>query len=164
MFFSVLFCTVRLSIFERFVFASFEPLRFCKKVRFVFPDLDAFSYYDVNRKNFVVDNGEYNIELGFSSRDIKLKDQTQINVVSAIDEAHQDTEKGNLIPSVVKQGEIIRIAQGCASELNIFDLTGQMLLKQIDKCTIDTSYLKKGAYLALYKIDEKFHTGKFIVE
>ena len=52
----------------------------------------------------------------------------------------------------------------CASELNIFDLTGQMLLKQIDKCTIDTSYLKKGAYLALYKIDEKFHTGKFIVE
>lgn len=125
---------------------------------------DAFSYYDVNRKNFVVDNGEYNIELGFSSRDIKLKDQTQINVVSAIDEARQDTEKGNLIPSVVKQGEIIRIAQGCASELNIFDLTGQMLLKQIDKCTIDTSYLKKGAYLALYKIDEKFHTGKFIVE
>lgn len=39
MFFSVFFCTVRLSIFERFVFASFEPLRFCKKVRFVFPDL-----------------------------------------------------------------------------------------------------------------------------
>lgn len=43
MFFSVLFCTVRLSIFERFVFASFEPLRFCKKVRFVFPDLKLFS-------------------------------------------------------------------------------------------------------------------------
>ena len=41
MFFSVLFCTVRLSIFERFVFASFEPLRFCKKVRFVFPDLET---------------------------------------------------------------------------------------------------------------------------
>lgn len=47
MFFSVLFCTVRLSIFERFVFASFEPLRFCKKVRFVFPDLymDSFLHY-----------------------------------------------------------------------------------------------------------------------
>lgn len=40
MFFRCFFCTVRLSIFERFVFASFEPLRFCKKVRFVFPDLD----------------------------------------------------------------------------------------------------------------------------
>lgn len=50
MFFSVLFCTVRLSIFERFVFASFEPLRFCKKVRFVFPDLDKgllYSPYEV---------------------------------------------------------------------------------------------------------------------
>lgn len=42
MFFSVLFCTVCLSIFERFVFASFEPLRFCKKVRFVFPDLHVY--------------------------------------------------------------------------------------------------------------------------
>ena len=41
MFFRCFFCTVRLSIFERFVFASFEPLRFCKKVRFVFPDLDS---------------------------------------------------------------------------------------------------------------------------
>ena len=45
MFFSVLFCTVRLSIFERFVFASFEPLRFCKKVRFVFPDLQIYPIY-----------------------------------------------------------------------------------------------------------------------
>lgn len=42
MFFRCFFCTVRLSIFERFVFASFEPLRFCKKVRFVFPDLQFF--------------------------------------------------------------------------------------------------------------------------
>ena len=41
MFFRCFFCTVRLSIFERFVFASFEPLRFCKKVRFVFPDLEG---------------------------------------------------------------------------------------------------------------------------
>lgn len=47
MFFSVLFCTVRLSIFERFVFASFEPLRFCKKVRFVFPDLDAHYFPEI---------------------------------------------------------------------------------------------------------------------
>lgn len=49
MFFSVLFCTVRLSIFERFVFASFEPFRFCKKVRFVFPDLNTFGQ-DASRR------------------------------------------------------------------------------------------------------------------
>ena len=52
MFFSVLFCTVRLSIFERFVFASFEPLRFCKKVRFVFPDL--FFLLIINKKEFFI--------------------------------------------------------------------------------------------------------------
>ena len=50
MFFSVLFCTVRLSIFERFVFASFEPLRFCKKVRFVFPDLKDNSFLLITPK------------------------------------------------------------------------------------------------------------------
>lgn len=37
-------------------------------------------------------------------------------------------------------------------------------MKQVDPCSIDTSYLKKGAYLALYKVDERVHTGKFIVE
>ena len=55
MFFSVLFCTVRLSIFERFVFASFEPLRFCKKVRFVFPDLKRKRV--LRRRNFQLLSG-----------------------------------------------------------------------------------------------------------
>ena len=126
---------------------------------------DAFSYYDVNRKSFVVDNGEYNIELGFSSRDIKLKSNIEINdTSSAIEQVQAGNENTNLIPSVVKQGEKIRIAQGVVSELNIFDLTGQVLSKQMNTCSIDTSGLKKGAYLALYKVEQEIHTGKFIVE
>lgn len=35
---------------------------------------DAFSYYSTVLKDFVVEPGNYDIQLGFSSRDIKLKD------------------------------------------------------------------------------------------
>lgn len=53
MFFRCFFCTVRLSIFERFVFASFEPLRFCKKVRFVFPDLHRATIHKIDNSFFI---------------------------------------------------------------------------------------------------------------
>ncbi len=39
---------------------------------------EAFTYYDVNTKGFVRDPGMYNIMLGFSSRDIKLKKSIDI--------------------------------------------------------------------------------------
>ncbi|MBQ6224705.1 MAG: fibronectin type III-like domain-contianing protein [Bacteroidaceae bacterium] len=32
---------------------------------------DAFTYYDVNQHDFIYDAGQYNIMLGFSSRDIQ---------------------------------------------------------------------------------------------
>ncbi len=39
---------------------------------------EAFTYYDVNTKDFVKDSGTYNIMLGFSSRDIKLRKSVAI--------------------------------------------------------------------------------------
>ncbi len=39
---------------------------------------DAFSYYDVNRHDFVYDAGQYNIMLGFSSRDIRQTSSTTL--------------------------------------------------------------------------------------
>lgn len=57
MFFRCFFCTVRLSIFERFVFASFEPLRFCKKVRFVFPDLNTLVHNFFLIQHFPINRG-----------------------------------------------------------------------------------------------------------
>lgn len=41
-------------------------------VRITLPK-EAFTYYDINTKDFVKDPGKYNIMIGFSSRDIKLK-------------------------------------------------------------------------------------------
>ena len=36
-------------------------------------DAKAFSYYDVERKAFVVDTGNYELQVAASSRDIRLK-------------------------------------------------------------------------------------------
>lgn len=41
-------------------------------VKMIIPQ-DAFTYYDVNAKKFVKDSGNYNVMLGFSSRDIKAQ-------------------------------------------------------------------------------------------
>lgn len=40
---------------------------------------DAFTYYSVDKKNFVKDAGTYNIMVGFSSRDIKAQKTIQVN-------------------------------------------------------------------------------------
>lgn len=40
---------------------------------------DAFTYYDVHTKKFVMDPGSYTVMLGFSSRDIKMQKPIQIN-------------------------------------------------------------------------------------
>lgn len=39
---------------------------------------EAFTYFDINTKGFVKDPGMYNIMLGFSSKDIKLKRDIQV--------------------------------------------------------------------------------------
>jgi beta-glucosidase len=39
---------------------------------------DAFSYYCVNRETFVIENGEFDIMVGASSRDIRLQERVSI--------------------------------------------------------------------------------------
>ena len=46
-------------------------------VKMILPK-EAFTYYSTNAKDFVVDPGQYNIMLGFSSRDIKTTRSIQI--------------------------------------------------------------------------------------
>ena len=38
-------------------------------------DLDDFKYYDINESNFVIEDGEYLIKIGSSSRDIRLTEK-----------------------------------------------------------------------------------------
>lgn len=39
---------------------------------------DAFSYYDVERHDFFVEHGKYHVQVGFSSRDIRLTNQIEL--------------------------------------------------------------------------------------
>lgn len=43
------------------------------------PDKNAFSYYDINKKDFTTDPGEYEIMLGFSSEDKRLTKNIFVN-------------------------------------------------------------------------------------
>ncbi|MDR1682130.1 MAG: glycoside hydrolase family 3 C-terminal domain-containing protein [Candidatus Symbiothrix sp.] len=123
---------------------------------------DAFSYYSVEKKDFTVDNGEYSIELGFSSRDIKQQTNITIQDYSDI-QAPVSRESVHLQPSVVKQGEKIRMTLGVARELNIYDLAGQLALCLQNTDVIDTAFLKQGVYLAHYKMKQDVYSDKFIV-
>ena len=123
---------------------------------------DAFSYYSVEKKDFTVDNGEYSIELGFSSRDIKQQTNITIQDLSDI-KAPLTRASARLQPSVVKQGEKIRITLGLTRELNIYDSAGQLVLNRQNTDVIDTAFLKQGVYLAHYKMEQDVYSDKFVV-
>jgi beta-glucosidase len=123
---------------------------------------DAFSYYSVDKKDFAVDNGEYSIELGFSSRDIKQQSNIIVQDFSEI-KAPVANKPFRLQPSIVKQGEKIRMILGAARELHIYDQTGQLVMNLHDTDVIDAALLKQGIYLAHYKMEQDVYSDKFIV-
>jgi beta-glucosidase len=125
---------------------------------------DDFSYYSVESKKFVVDNGAFKVELGISSRDIKLEVNTIINSVSSILKVIVDKKKSLLIPSIVKAGEKIRINSGNAKSVVIYNFQGQAILISKNTEHIETKQLRQGAYLAHFVIDNVSYSEKFIVE
>ena len=125
---------------------------------------EAFSYYSVEKKDFVVDTGNYKIELGTSSRDIKLSANVTINNVMTLVPAVSSEKKNNhLIPSIAKVGDKIKIGIGLADKLMIYDLSGQMVGDYVNTEQIETKKLKAGVYLVHYSVDKIFYTEKFIL-
>lgn len=125
---------------------------------------DDFSYYSVEAKKFVVDNGIYKIELGTSSRDIKLSTNTTVNYISSIPEVARDKKKSLLIPTKVKAGEKIRISRGSAKNIVIYNLQGQAVLHMRNTEIIETKSLIQGTYVVNFEINSISYSEKFIVE
>jgi len=126
---------------------------------------DAFSYYSVENKSFVVDNGNYKIELGASSKDIKLSvDATIGYVASSIPEIYFEKNDNHLIPSIVKAGDKIKIGIGVADKLIIFDVSGQMIGSYTNTNLIETAKLKQGIYLVHYSVNKISYKEKFILK
>lgn len=127
---------------------------------------DAFSYYSVENKNFVVDNGDYKIELGVSSRDIKLSADATIDYTPSSNKEVKKTtkKKDNLIPSVVNRGEKITIVSENVSEFYIYDLAGQLVLQKSNTSIIDTTDMTAGVYFANYKAGNELFSDKFVIK
>jgi len=126
---------------------------------------DAFSYYSVENKSFVVDNGNYKIELGTSSKDIKLSANAVINyVATSVSEISSVKKNNHLIPSVVKAGDKIKIGIGIAEKLIIYNMNGQIVDNYKNTEQIGTEKLKPGVYLVFYSVNKIVYKEKFIIK
>ncbi len=123
---------------------------------------DAFSYFDVNKTSFVTDKGLYEISLGFSSKDLKLQHEVIVDDKTAIESVKLSLVE--LIPSVVKAGELIKIGHGLATEVNVYDLSGVLRSNHKNTEFIPTAGLKQGMYIARMDFKDKQGAGKFIVK
>lgn len=134
-----------------------------KTVTLVLPK-DAFSYYSVQQKKFVVDNGSYKIELGTSSRDIKVSSEVTIDYVASVSETISDKKKDHLVPTIVRAGDKIQIKAGCADTIRVYDFNGLIVDSFLSTDFIKTSKLKPGIYLAHYSVDRTEYSEKFVVQ
>lgn len=129
-------------------------------------DKGAFSYFDVTEgvKNFVVDNGLYNIELGTSSRDIRQKTQITINYEdTGVKELTANPKKPGLIPTVVRAGEPVKIKSGVAGNVSVYTVAGQLVASLADTDVIHTIGFVPGMYCVTYCYGAAQHSDKFIV-
>ncbi|MBN2766367.1 MAG: glycoside hydrolase family 3 C-terminal domain-containing protein [Paludibacteraceae bacterium] len=125
---------------------------------------DDFSYYSVQNKSFVVDNGNYKVELGVSSRDIKTVTDVSVNYVSSTPKLKVEKKNSKLIPSVVKAGETIKISAGTARRIEIFSVSGQCISAFENTDLIETKEIKKGNYFVRFQIENDTFSEKFIVK
>lgn len=123
---------------------------------------EAFSYYDVDKTAFVMEDGFYEISLGFSSHELILKKDldavkpSNLNSIGVLD--------GTLIPSVVKAGELITITSGKVDHINVYDIAGKLTAYYKDTDTICTKGFSQGLYLTCINTNGKKVNGKFIVK
>ena len=126
---------------------------------------NAFSYYDVTEgvKDFVVDNGTYLLELGVSSRDIKLSDEVVINYATDVPYLESQKKNNHLYPNVVEVGSEVSILLGTADIVQVYDLGGQCVAEYVDTNMVHTQNLKAGIYLVRYVVDMASYADKLIV-
>ncbi len=127
---------------------------------------NAFSYYDVTDgiKDFVVDNGTYKLELGVSSRDIKLSDEVIIDYRTGIPAVEGIKKNNYLYPTIVKAGDEISIRLGVADAVQVFDLGGQLVAEHAETDVLPTQTLQRGVYLVRYVVNATPYAEKIVIQ
>jgi beta-glucosidase len=133
-----------------------------QKVVFNLSD-DAFSYYDVDKTSFVLDEGNYDISIGFSSDELPLKEEVTVKHTTGIG-VTVTADKVYLLPTVVEAGHPVTICSGIVSKVDVYNTSG--ILKASFHYTdhIPTNGLSQGMYLVQMYDGEKSVNGKFIVK
>ncbi|MDR0543109.1 MAG: glycoside hydrolase family 3 C-terminal domain-containing protein [Dysgonamonadaceae bacterium] len=124
---------------------------------------DDFKYYSVENKQFIPDNGIYRIEIGTSSRDIKLNDKMTVNINSDIKESCTVKKIGVLYPTVVKAGETVMISAGKAGRISVFNLKGQKISEFKNTGIFSTTGFPSGVYLIKCEVENENFNNKIIV-
>lgn len=125
---------------------------------------DAFSYYSVGDHHFVVDNGIHKIELGTSSRDIKISSEVLIDATASTTKVIHDKKYNYLTPTSVQAGEEIRLRTGMADTITIYDVSGQIVKNDFNTNVIETNMFQPGIYLVEYRMDKASYNEKFIIQ
>lgn len=124
---------------------------------------DAFSYFDTDKTAFVVDEGDYNLSIGFSSEELPLKEEVHVKNTTGLEPMAAD-DKTILLPTVVEAGKPVRICSGVASAVEVYTTSGALKANYRNTDYIPTTGLSQGMYLVQMSINEKTRQGKFIVK
>lgn len=124
---------------------------------------DDFSYYSTANKNFIIDNGYYKIELGVSSRNIKLEKLVNIDFTSSTPELSID-KVSLLHPTIVKAGEKIKINSGIAEKVEIFNLQGNKITELKNTDFIETNNIGNGIFIVCFEMNNNKLIERIIIQ
>lgn len=123
----------------------------------------AFSYYDVDKTSFVVDDGVYIISIGFSSDELILKEEVNVKNATGL-EPVAVTDNVVLFPTIVEAGELVEICSGTVYRADVYTTTGTLKATHFDTDCIPTTGLPRGMYIVRLNVSDKNQCGKFIVK
>ena len=133
-----------------------------QKVEFSLSE-DAFSYYDVDQVSFVVDEGSYDISVGFSADELLLKEEVVIKKSTGL-QSDIFVDKTYLLPTVVEAGESVNISFGIVAKADVYNTSGVLKANLYNTDRIPTTGLTQGMYVVHMCVNDKKINGKFIVK
>ncbi len=133
-----------------------------QKVEFSLSE-DAFSYYDVDQVSFVVDEGSYDISVGFSADELLLKEEVVIKKPTGL-QSDIFVDKTYLLPTVVEAGESVNISFGIVAKADVYNTSGVLKANLYNTDRIPTTGLTQGMYVVHMCVNDKKINGKFIVK